>query len=241
MNLIEITGRLSEKVSNLHFDPPVEYVYNPLSYAWDNHRLYLEKFGMGPKRVIFLGMNPGPFGMAQTGIPFGDIPTVRDWLRLDAHIGRPEICHPKRPIDGLECTRVEVSGSRLWGWVKKRWGSPENFFENHFVLNYCPLVFMEAGGKNRTPVLLPAGERNELEEICDQALRETVEYLQPEWILGVGNFARDRAKRLFSKTGIRIGRVLHPSPASPAANRGWAEQVEIQLREQCVYQDVEEF
>ena len=36
------------------------------------------------KRVVFLGMNPGPFGMAQVGVPFGEVAAVRDWLRIDA-------------------------------------------------------------------------------------------------------------------------------------------------------------
>jgi single-strand selective monofunctional uracil DNA glycosylase len=33
-----------------------------------------------------------------------------------------------------------------------------------------------------------------------------------------------------------LGKVLHPSPASPAANRGWAEAATRQLIEQGVWQ-----
>ncbi len=233
--LIEINRRLSLALKSLNFASPVHTVYNPLDYAWENFRSYLERWGQGRKRVVYLGMNPGPWGMAQTGIPFGDVRSVGEWLGLDGRIRQPEGMHPKRPIQGLKCQRVEVSGSRLWGWVRDRWGHPDAFFEENFVLNYCPLVFMEAGGKNRTPVNLPADERRPLEEICDQALAETIDSLDPEWIIGIGAFAEQRAAQVCGGARRRIGKILHPSPASPAANRGWREQAEAQLVVQGVY------
>lgn len=232
MKLTEISRRLLEDVGKLSFCEPVCYVYNPLEYAWDNYQLYLHRYGSSPKRVIYLGMNPGPFGMAQTGIPFGDVPTVRDWLGLTGTISQPPKTHPKRPILGLDCPRVEVSGSRLWSWIRQRWATPEHFFRDNLILNYCPLVFLEAGGRNRTPAQLPSAERRLLEEVCDRALQETVDLLKPDWIIGVGNFARDRAR--VALPGRKIGGILHPSPASPAANRGWQQQVEAQLEEQGV-------
>lgn len=233
--LIEISRRLSLALKSLNFASPVHTVYNPLDYAWENFRLYLERWGRRPKRVVYLGMNPGPWGMAQTGIPFGDVESVGNWLGLDGQIRQPEGMHPKRPILGLECPRVEVSGSRLWGWVRDRWGQPDAFFEENFVLNYCPLVFMEVGGKNRTPVNLPADERRPLEALCDQALAETIDSLDPEWIIGIGAFAENRAARVCGGSRRRIAKILHPSPASPAANRGWREQAEAQLERQGVY------
>jgi single-strand selective monofunctional uracil DNA glycosylase len=45
----------------------------------------------------------------------------------------------------------------------------------------------------------------------------------------VGKFAEGRARRALEGLDIPIASILHPSPASPAANRGWAEQVESQL------------
>ena len=66
---------------------------------------------------------------------------------------------------------------------------------------------------------------------CDRALRDTVIALEPQLVVGVGTFAQRRAQIALEETGIRIGRILHPSPASPAANRGWAEQAERELRE----------
>ena len=217
---------LSKELDVLEFGEPVTHVYNPLVYAKRMHNQYLDKFGAPGKEVLMLGMNPGPWGMAQTGIPFGEIEHVRDWMGLSAKVDKPEIEHPKRPIQGLECPRSEVSGRRLWGWVKDKFKTPENFFERFFVANYCPLVFMEESGKNRTPDKLPVVEREPIVAACDVALRRLVEYLQPEIIVGVGAYAEGRAKEALAGMDIRIGRVLHPSPASPVANRGWAERAD---------------
>ena len=222
-------------VDALEFAAPTAVVYNPLEYAWKPHQVYLERFATSKKKVVFLGMNPGPFGMAQCGVPFGEISLIRDWVGIDEAVSKPSNEHPKRPIDGFDCQRSEVSGRRLWGLFKERFGSAEDFFADHFVANYCPLVFMEESGKNRTPDKLPASEIAALYEVCDQHLRELVEALQPEWLIGVGAFAQTRAKEALKGMDIQIGRVLHPSPASPAANRGWAEQASKQMIEQGLW------
>lgn len=236
---IEINARLSESLGKLSFEKPVHTVYNPLEYAWENFSHYLETWGRPPKRVVYLGMNPGPWGMAQTGIPFGDVPTVRDWLLIDRRVCPPAEMHPKRPILGLDCPRVEVSGSRLWGWVRQRWETPQAFFKENLILNYCPLIFIEESGKNRTPENLPVKERRLLEEECDWALGEMLASLDPEWVLGIGAFAEKRLRRVLNGSSRRIGRILHPSPASPAANRGWQEQAEAQLGDYGVYAEGE--
>jgi single-strand selective monofunctional uracil DNA glycosylase len=209
----------------------VAYLYSPLEYAWEPHRQYLERFGGGRPQAVLVGMNPGPFGMAQTGVPFGDVEMVRDWLGIEAPVGRPPREHPKRPVTGFHCRRREVSGQRLWGWARARFHTPGRFFARFFVANYCPLAFMEASGRNRTPDALPREERGPLFAACDRALRATVEVLGPTHVVGVGQFAADRAAEALSGTGLRVGRILHPSPASPAANRGWDRQAEQALRE----------
>lgn len=206
------------------FAAPVTHVYNPLRYAGALHRLYLERFAQPGVPALLLGMNPGPFGMAQTGVPFGAVPAVRDWLQLTGRIGQPDDAHPARPVLGFSCPRVEVSGQRLWGWAAEQYGTPTAFFRRFFVVNYCPLVFMEASGKNRTPDKLPAAERQALYAACDLALRATVKTLAPRWVIGVGAFAAARAKLVLDGMPVQIGTVLHPSPASPRANRGWAAQ-----------------
>lgn len=227
---IAAARRLSQSVGRLHFAAPVTHVYNPLEYAWDAHEQYLRRMNPERTRVLFLGMNPGPWGMAQTGVPFGQIAAVRDWLGIDAAIGRPQDEHPKRAVEGLACRRSEVSGERLWGLFQSRFETPEAFFREHFVANYCPLVFMEQSARNRTPDKLRAEERAALDTACDTHLRAVIEALDPEWLVGVGAYAEARLKPLAGPSR-RVTRILHPSPASPAANRGWAALATAQLVE----------
>jgi single-strand selective monofunctional uracil DNA glycosylase len=222
--------QLSAAVDALEFAAPTTHIYNPLEYAWAGHASYLRQWASSTKKVIFMGMNPGPFGMAQIGVPFGEISLVRDWVGVNEAIESPKNEHPKRPIEGFACERSEVSGRRLWGLFRERYPHAADFFADHFVANYCPLVFMEASGKNRTPDKLPASEIEPLYAVCDAHLRALVDALQPEWVVGVGAFAEARAKIALKGYDLNIGRILHPSPASPAANRGWAEQAEQQLQ-----------
>jgi len=229
VDLVEVSRALSRSVSKLEFGGPVTHVYNPLQYAKRPHELYLERFGMHPTEVVLVGMNPGPFGMAQTGVPFGDVGFVRDWMGIEAPVDRPAVEHPKRPVLGFDCKRSEVSGSRLWGWAQDRFGTPELFFSRFFVINYCPLLFIEANGRNRTPDKLSSDERAALLPVCDQALRAAIEVLDPKLVVGVGAWATKRARSALGTGGPRLGTVLHPSPASPKANRGWAQQAESDL------------
>jgi single-strand selective monofunctional uracil DNA glycosylase len=233
--LIAAAGRLRDAVNELRFAAPVTHVYNPLIYAWGAHEMYLRHYGNGRKRVLFLGMNPGPFGMAQTGVPFGQITAVRDWLGLQARIEHSADEHPKRPVLGFDCTRSEISGRRLWGLFAKRFGSAEKFFEEHLVMNYCPLAFCEESGRNRTPDKLPAKERQALFAACDDHLREIVRILEPEWLIGVGDFAEKRARDVITDPPPRVGQILHPSPACPASNNDWAGIATQQLRELGVW------
>jgi single-strand selective monofunctional uracil DNA glycosylase len=218
-------------VAGLDFSAPTSHVYNPLEYARVPHEAYLERWGRGKKQVILVGMNPGPFGMAQTGVPFGDVALVRDWLGVQGHVGKPEREHPARPVLGFACPRGEVSGQRLWGFARDSFGTPERFFDRFFVANYCPLAFLESSGKNRTPDKLPKAEQQALFAACDRALRRLVAALEPEHVVGVGAFAEQRARQALSDLPLRIGSILHPSPASPRANRGWAELARQELRQ----------
>jgi len=228
--LVKVSRALSRAVSELEFGRPVTHVYNPLQYAKRPHELYLSRFGADPKEIVFVGMNPGPFGMGQTGVPFGDVGFVRDWMGIEAPVDRPPDEHPKRPVLGFACERSEVSGSRLWGWAQDRFGTPEQFFSRFFVINYCPLLFMESTGRNRTPDKLSADERGALLSACDKALRAAIDFLDPTLVVGVGAWATKRARAALGDDGPAIGTVLHPSPASPKANRGWASQAESDLR-----------
>lgn len=235
-SLLSAARHLRDAVDRLTFALPVTYVYNPLRYAWRAHELYLRRYADTPKRVLFLGMNPGPFGMAQTGVPFGQVAAVRDWLGITEKVDRPPHEHPKRPVAGFDCQRSEVSGERLWGLFAKRFGAPEKFFRDHLVGNYCPLAFLEESGRNRTPDKLPPREREALFAVCDVHLRESIRILKPEWVIGVGEFAVQRAREVVgSDSTPRLGRILHPSPACPASNKDWAGAVTAQLRELGVW------
>ncbi len=223
MKLIKITQTLIEDVEALSFSAPVTHVYNPLTYAWASHENYLKTYGASKKEVVLLGMNPGPWGMAQTGVPFGEVELVRDWMGVQAPVSKPENEHPKRPIEGFNCSRSEVSGRRLWGWARDEFQTPRAFFDRFFVINYCPLCFMEESGRNFTPDKLPVAESNPLFDACDRAFRDMIDELDPEWVIGVGGFAEKRAQQALDGSGCSIGKILHPSPASPAANKGWAQ------------------
>ena len=226
---------LRDGVDALEFAPPVTHVYNPLRYAWSAHDAYLRRFGGGTRRVLFLGMNPGPFGMAQTGVPFGEVAAVRDWMGISVPVGKPALENSARPVEGFACARSEVSGRRLWGLFAARYGSAAAFFAEHFVVNYCPLAFLEESGRNRTPDKLPAAELAPLQDLCDLHLKKVVAALEPEFLIGVGGFARKRFELLFASTGVQIGSILHPSPASPAANLGWDAAVVRQLTQLGVW------
>ena len=226
MDLETIIDNLLEDLRPLRFDNPVTHVYNPLEYARASHTLYLQQYAKSPKEIVLIGMNPGPWGMAQTGVPFGEVKTVREWLDIEAPIGTPANMHPKRPITGFSCTRSEVSGRRLWGWAQKTFKTPAVFFSRFLVANYCPLMFIEAGGRNRTPNQLRASERRPLLKVCDRALRRTIEQFAPRYVIGVGRFAEERARTALSDMDVTIGRITHPSPANPKANRGWEAIIE---------------
>ena len=225
---ISIARSLGREAGRLRFQVPVTHVYNPLVYAFEAHSRYLELYCRSTAEVLLVGMNPGPWGMAQTGVPFGEVALVRDWLGIDSGVRRPRQTHPKRPIEGFQCQRSEISGQRLWGWAKSRFGDPDAFFQRFFVWNHCPLAFLEASGRNRTPDKLPLEERVPLFEVCDRALARSADLVAPTFVLGIGKYAEDRARAALGDS-VRVGRILNPSPASPAANRGWAPQVERQL------------
>ncbi len=235
--LLPVAEELRREVSALSFGPPVETVYDPLDYAWDPHAEYLRRYGGARPEVLLLGMNPGPWGMAQTGVPFGDVGMVRDFLGIGGRVGRPPGERPDRPVTGFACRRGEGSGRRLWGWARERFGSPDAFFARFFVVNYCPLIFFGKGGGNLTPDKLPAAQRAALLSACDRALVRTAQELRPRLVAGVGRWAEARAREALAGMEVKVGGIPHPSPANPAANRGWAKAAEAALGEMGVVLD----
>lgn len=231
MTLDAITDRLARALGKLSFATPVTHVYNPLQYARRPYDHYLDTYAHPPFEVLLVGMNPGPWGMAQTGVPFGEVAAVRDWLGISAPVAKPPREHPKRPVQGFHCPRSEVSGRRLWGWAQAQFGTPDAFFARFFVANYCPLMFIEASGRNRTPDKLPLAERKPLLAACDRALRDTLALLAPRFAVGIGGFAAQRVETAAQGLHLATGRITHPSPANPRANRGWSAIVVRELGE----------
>ena len=227
--------KLVKELWDLRFSDPVMHVYNPLDYAWTPHALYIDRYAQGHKKVLFLGMNPGPWGMAQTGIPFGEIEAVSEWMGINTLVNQPVNEHPKRPIQGFGCPRSEVSGRRLWGLFSDEFPIAEDFFKDHYVTNFCPLVWMGETGKNITPDKLLKAESAPVDVACRSNLAIIIEQMQPEYLIGVGAFAEKQLKlvikELLPDYDGKVAKILHPSPASPAANRGWADAAMKQLKE----------
>ena len=246
--LLAAARQLRDDCDHIRFNAPITHVYNPLGYAYLSYEQYVRRFGNAPKHAVFLGMNPGPFGMMQTGVPFGEVAAVRDWMQIHAKVDKPSLQHAKRPIDGFACTRSEVSGKRLWAWAANQFGSAENFFVRSYVLNYCPLVFLEASGRNFTPEKLPADTARQLTAACDRHLVLSLNALQPRWAIGVGAYAAKRLQIVLQHaqapedaraTGAlpapKVIQILHPSPASPVANRGWEQAIVETLGQHRVF------
>ena len=229
--VIEAAKQLSDTLSQLSFSEPVANTYNPLEYAWSGHEAYIKRFVKGPIDCLYLGMNPGPFGMAQTGVPFGEIAAVSDWMGINCLISAPAQTHPKRPILGFGCGRSEVSGRRLWGLMADIYGSAEAFFESNYVANFCPLLWMSDSGANLTPVKLGKEQTAAVDIACQQHLVRLIDILQPRCLIGVGGYALKQLALAdkSSDTPHILASILHPSPASPMANKQWPEKPRAQI------------
>ena len=207
--------------SRLVSEGSVDLCYNPLEYAWDVHEAYLARMGGGGARTIVLGMNPGPHGMGQMGIPFAATSVVRDLLGITGiPVSQPEAVDPRRPVVGLEYPREEVSGTRLWGLLAEHYGDVDDIAGSVFLVNHCPLMlFSGPRATNITPDKVGGSTAQALLERCDQHLREVVGAIQAERVIGVGKFAETRAIAALGDDSVEVVGCWHPSPASPLANR----------------------
>ena len=234
--MIEASSKLRDDVEkfadSLVKEGSVDAVYNPLAYAWEPHRAYLELASGGGAKTLLLGMNPGPHGMGQMGIPFAATRVVRDLLKItDLEVGQPSTPHPKRPISGLDWPKEEVSGTRLWGLLANEYGSAESIFKSVFLLNHCPLMlFSGERATNITPDKITGPTTKALLERCDEHLREVVDIMQIERVIGVGRYSEKRALNALSGIDISVTTCWHPSPASPLANRNKGEDWKKNVR-----------
>ena len=234
--MIEASSKLRDDVQNfadsLVKEGSVDAVYNPLVYAWEPHRAYLELASGGGAKTLLLGMNPGPHGMGQMGIPFAATSVVRELLKItNLEVGQPRTPHPKRPISGLDWPKEEVSGTRLWSLLANEYGSAESIFKSVFLLNHCPLMlFSGERATNITPDKITGPTTKALLERCDEHLREVVDIMQIERVIGVGRYSEKRALNALSGIDISVTTCWHPSPASPLANRNKGEDWKKNVR-----------
>jgi len=231
---LKIEQELSKNLLHIEYsETKVKYISNPVEHAKEPHTSFLEKYLNGGKSILFLGMNPGPWGMCQTGVPFGEVQTCKNWLKICGNVTQPKNYHPKRPIEGFGCKRREVSGERFWRFFEMKCKTPDVFFKDCFVYNHCPLAFMTETGKNITPPQIGADKRALINNLCDNALVDVIKLLGVSSVIGVGKFAEKRANEIKKKFNLDISVffLLHPSPASPAANKGWSDIAEVSLRQ----------
>ena len=234
--MIEASSKLRDDVKkfadSLVKEGSVDTVYNPLAYAWEPHRAYLELASGEGAKTLLLGMNPGPHGMGQMGIPFAATSVVRDLLKItDLEVGQPRNPHPKRPVSGLDWPKEEVSGTRLWGLLADEYGSAESIFKSVFLLNHCPLMlFSGERATNITPDKISGPTTQALLERCDEHLREVVDIMQIRRVIGVGRYSEKRALNALSGIDISVTTCWHPSPASPLANRNKGEDWKKNVR-----------
>ncbi|XP_066583547.1 single-strand selective monofunctional uracil DNA glycosylase [Prorops nasuta] len=232
-HILIIEFNLSEQLKKISFENPVFYVYNPLEYASEVHAKYVNKYCTTSKKILFLGMNPGPWGMSQTGVPFGEISMVRDWLKLSGVIQKPTNEHPERQITGFDCKRSEISGKRFWSLMQELYGIPENLFRFAYVHNYCPIALMDKSGRNITPPELKGNKQQKaLYDFCDKALVDIIRLLNIEVIVGIGRFAEKRAEIVAKSNNLEIKTLYipHPSPRA-VGNQNWSDKAKYMLQE----------
>ena len=191
-------------------------VVNPLDYAWDNYECFIRLYVREGQKILFLGMNPGPYGMMQTGVPFGEVEAVRNYLSIDGKVGVPRENPPLKPVAGMDVRQHEVSGKKFWGMAAS-YGSAASFFSAAAVLSFCPLAFID-GRRNVTPDELPADDRRTIDSICGRYLLSILDILCPEITVALGRYAE---KRLRNAGAERIEYFPHPSPRSPSSMKFW--------------------
>jgi single-strand selective monofunctional uracil DNA glycosylase len=227
-----IINTLSHNCEKINFSGQGLVVYNPLNYAKLATAQYLDTYGQGRKEVLFLSLNPGPFGMAQTGIPFGDVYWVTKYLKIHNTIEQPkDAVHPKRPILGFDCTRKDVSADRFWKLISSFYPNATTFFQKNFLWTFAPLYFCDKSGKNITPDKINLVSRKELEQICLEALKNIILSLQVNNVISIGAYVYKNVLKLDAEVlnKIEVENIPHPSPLNPANNKGWDIRVKDML------------
>lgn len=269
MDLLQKTRDLAAVLDTFRHPAGVSHVYNPLSYMATAHEAWLSRYvqygecdevAVTPSPYLILGMNPGPWGMVQTGVPFGDVPNagkligVRDGstpftAQIPCGVSLPAIfkpqldgiqLHPKRPVQGFACTRVEASGDRLWGGLATVWGLLDAVLDDCFAMNYCPLAYFSGeAGENVTPeAFIKAGPyrdeayAQELDDVCGAYLRTVMRAMDTKVVLAIGRYAERKAKIAASMVANKpaVVYLTHPSPLATRNAEQWAEMARTTMQ-----------
>ncbi|CAH0594158.1 unnamed protein product [Chrysodeixis includens] len=222
-DFLHLADELNLSLEQYKIPPKVQNVYNPTIYARHTFEMYIRKYCNTKKKIVYFGMNPGPWGMSQTGVPFGEITSIRDWLGISGPVEQPPSQNANRPVLGFNCTRTEISGKRFWGLFKTLCGTPEKFFESSFVYNYLPQQWMTSNGCNLTPAEFKKSEVEELYNICDPIFSKILQLYKVEIIVAIGKFCETRAKEVLKRHSLPSIQILylpHPSPRA-VNNKNW--------------------
>ena len=171
------------------------------------HREYLRRYARDAEARRLPRHEPRAVGHGADRDP---VRRGRGGARLARDLGRGRPARARAPeaarSRASRARRSEVSGARLWGAFAARHGTAERFFRERFVANYCPLLFLEESGRNRTPDRLAPPERRALFAACDEHLRALVRRARA----GVG----DRRRRVRARPRRGRARRLRASASA---------------------------
>jgi single-strand selective monofunctional uracil DNA glycosylase len=199
-------------------------VLDPSRYGERWHAPFRRLYPPRARPLLVFGLNPGPYGMAQTGIPFTDLKRLAQGLpRLAAELARSgeRLSLPGLAPSSLQpfLTRTfESSSVRVHRFLRLAHGSAERAFREVVFVNPCPLLFIDrALGENRTPADLPRALRAGVDEARVEVVSVAVARLRARGAIVLG---RDAAAALSVPLRARLGERAvveweHPARAVP--------------------------
>jgi len=254
--ILAASDRLSERLAAL---PPVGdlVALDPTRYcrsAWAAYLQMAARLGC----VLVVGMNPGPHGMAQTGVPFTD-PWIVDELDLQApraDVPPADIPavgswrHRSHRARGVLGSKREESAKRLWPLLReicapyaavgpsadKIAEATRRVCNEVLLVNALPICWLDPAGKNvsaeQVEKRAPAQVREGLRDLVNEWLQAVADILRPAAVIGVGRWAREFVTDLdvdhFVEIPFRDG-IKHPSP-SAGSEAAWRAEAEPILR-----------
>lgn len=65
---LDLIDELNVSLEQLHLPSEIQCIYNPTVYARHTFEIFVQKYCNSKKDIMYFGMNPGPWGMSQTGV-----------------------------------------------------------------------------------------------------------------------------------------------------------------------------